>query len=649
MKDEQIYQLMKLLPEEYLDEDLQYHMQRAAEPSRPHRLSYRIAALLRRRKTEPLHNKIDELMRETVCREAARRAKRNHLKVSQTKKKQEDFMKEEKHACKLNKASLLLICAIVLALGGTAAAVGYSLHKQMQDSQNELENELFEDDTPLDLEHAVISPKLTNQLDQAECHQFAKTQSGFYYKGKWKKSGTDHEIIMQDSSTYTWYETYPLLRYFDENSGETVTVCAKPNCLHDGNEFCVATTKNYEVISGYVYLDGYVYAVALDNIELNKNPEGCTKFPTVLLRYAPDGTEVTAIATLRESQYQSMGYSYSGMYVEMIAHRGQLWVYLPYNEQFTVKDENMQIVEAESRGGYEMYCYEPETKKVTVLATTGEPQKDYYPYTAGAPCMRGIGNYVYFHKVAGDWRDPVKSSGVYRIDCRTGLIEQVLNLKSEKSAFYTVSGDDIYYSFITTSNQSATDASFFKYDMKTQETTELIPFFDLAKTKADWLDKEKTGYDFGRNADIGFSNIIAAEGYVYVPWNLNDHRDEDETLSYNYITRFDADGNYETVDLGNAKGTELPEDYVRSYVEKNGYWDNKTETCTKPEDLTEADIQKAIKDQYIGSQPLTFSSLAYDRGYFYFNEFRCVYRITQEELFGDMNVERLFLKDTDIE
>lgn len=593
---------------------------------------------------------IEEKLREPIRAQKPSRSsltvEQNGIRVYQTYYTQEDdYMKRERSERKLHKMYLILIAAAVLTIGGTIAGIAMA-EKKHPSGEFDYDDSEIVNDIPPDLEHAVISPKLTNQLDQAECHQFAKTQSGFYYAGN---RGTERQITMENGRVYTITDNCAFLRYFDEKTGETVTVCAKPSCLHDGNEFCVATTKNYEIISKYVYLDGYVYAVALDNIELNKNPEGCTKFPTVLLRYAPDGTEVTAVATLRESQYQSIDYGHSNCDVEIVAHRGQLWIYLPYIEQFETKDANMNIISAESRGAYEMYCYEPETKKVTVLATTGEPQKDYHPYTAGAPCMRGIGDYVYFHKISGDWRDPVKSSGVYRIDCRTGVIEQVLDLKREKSAYYTVSGDDIYYSFITTSNQSATDASFFKYDMKTQETTELIPFFDLAKTKADWLDKEKTGYDFGRNADIGFSNIIAAEGYVYVPWNLNDFRDEDEALSYNYITRFDADGNYETVDLGNAKGTELPEEYVRSYVAKNGYWDNKTETYTKPEDLTEADIQKAIKDQYIGSDPISSGSLFYDRGYFYFNEFRCVYRITQEELFGDMNVERLFLKDTDIE
>ena len=639
MKDEQIYKFMEQLPEEYLDEYLQFHMQHAAEPARAHRLKLfnRLTALLRLRKTAHPYNEIDDLMREAVCNDTARRSTQNDVRISLPEQKQEDYMKTEKQARKLNKAALILIFATVLVIGGTAAAVGYSLHKHNQNSENRLENELSENETPPDLEHAVIRPKLTDQCDQAECHIFAKAQSGFYHAGSW---GTEHEHTMSDGRTYITTDHHRLLRYFDEKSGKTAIVCAKPNCLHDGSEFCVATTKNYEIISQYVYLDGYVYAVALDNIEANKNPESCTRFPTVLLRYAPDGTEVTAIATLRESQYQSEGYGYGNFVVEIIAHRGQLWINLPYQELFTVKDSNMNIISGESRGGYELYCYEPEPKKLTVLATTGEPQKDYYPKSSAM--MKGVGDYVYYHKVSGDWRDPVKNSGIYRIDCRTGVIEQVLNLKRDKSLYYTVSGNDIYYSFVTTSDfQDPTYTSFFKYNMKTQETTELISFFDLAKTQADWLDQEKTGYDYGRDASIDFANMIAANGCLYIPWCVNDYRKKDEAAGYNYITRFDADGNYETVDLGNAKGTDLPEEYVRSYVAKHGYWNNEDGTYIhiEPEDLTEADIQRAMKDNWLGKAGLTVASVTYDSGSFYFDEQRAVFRMTPDELFGDMNAE----------
>ena len=54
MKDEKIYELMKYLPQEYLDEDLQFHMQQeaAAEKAEKPRLTAKIAAMLRRFRKE---------------------------------------------------------------------------------------------------------------------------------------------------------------------------------------------------------------------------------------------------------------------------------------------------------------------------------------------------------------------------------------------------------------------------------------------------------------------------------------------------------------------------------------------------------------------------------------------------------------------
>ena len=49
MNDQRLYELMELLPEELLDEDLQFHMQRAVESGKARR-SGRIAAFFRRRK-----------------------------------------------------------------------------------------------------------------------------------------------------------------------------------------------------------------------------------------------------------------------------------------------------------------------------------------------------------------------------------------------------------------------------------------------------------------------------------------------------------------------------------------------------------------------------------------------------------------------
>ena len=165
MKDEKIYELMKYLPQEYLDEDLQFHMQQKAASEKAEKpcLTAKIAAMLRRfRKEQPPQNEIDRIFRTPLPAAIPQRNTQNDFAADWFK---EDAMKQEKHVRKLNKTAWVLIAAMVLAIGGTAAAVGYSMHKQKKNSENRLENELSENETPPDTENAVIFPKLTNQQD----------------------------------------------------------------------------------------------------------------------------------------------------------------------------------------------------------------------------------------------------------------------------------------------------------------------------------------------------------------------------------------------------------------------------------------------------------------------------------------------------
>ena len=79
MNDQRLYELMELLPEELLDEDLQFHMQRAAETGKARRSS-RIAAFFRRRKPA-VPNEIDDLMRDAVRHDAPKRTAAQDAKI----------------------------------------------------------------------------------------------------------------------------------------------------------------------------------------------------------------------------------------------------------------------------------------------------------------------------------------------------------------------------------------------------------------------------------------------------------------------------------------------------------------------------------------------------------------------------------------
>lgn len=692
MNDQRLYELMELLPEELLDEDLQFHMQRAAESGKARRSS-RIAAFFRRRKPA-VPNEIDDLMRDAVRHDAQKRTAAQDAKIIIPEWTEEETMKAEKHARKLNKAALVLIAALILAVGGTAAAVGYSLHQHQQNSETELESEVFEDDTPPDTEHAVISPKLTNQTDTPDCHKYAETDGGFFYL---KTVDALNPYKYTGVGEYNPYDYG--LAYADLASGETVLVCAKPNCQHDGSEYCTATTKNYSILSDPVWLDGYVYTIALDNREKLKNPENCTKFPTVLLRYAPDGTEVTEAAQLYLSAFQRHAE------VEVIAHRGQLWMTVGYAESHDSTDTNLGIFNHDNYGVWEMYCYEPETKKLTTLVTSGEPQKGYGGYRApqidghlhpAGSDLKGSGNYVYFHKITKDWRDPVKGAGVFRIDCRTGVIEQVISLNSDKSTRYSVCGDCVYYSLACSNMYNGVyvdEEIIHAYDLKTGADTELVSVLDLAMQQASWLKPEMTYSTYREEAQVWINSLMADRDRCYLSWTLRDNLMNGGFQSYIYLSEIGRGGMVlGTVESADAKNMELPEEWIRKYIGIYGWWGQKRiwvspEEMTEedvmfmrsngyyetedgewidprsiknedeeklretgfyidwwfnyaPEDITEEIIQEVLKDfdkDRLDLDTVTFDGTCFNiRGYYAF------YRMTPEETFGEMCPERLF-------
>ncbi|MCQ2408667.1 MAG: hypothetical protein MJ065_09125, partial [Oscillospiraceae bacterium] len=306
------------------------------------------------------------------------------------------YMKESR---KYTRRMLLILAAALLAIGGTAAAVAWNYQKEHSgdnsqnsriDKQENLEN---------------FSPKLTDQADKPYADSIAQNDSGYYYLTGFDWT-TQEEMEDLRINQFTYY-TERALKYYDANSGHSIYVCAKPNCLHDRNEFCTATTKNYSIISEPVWLDGYVWAIALSNIELLKNPEGCTSFPTVLLRYAPDGTEVTEAAQIYFADTQYL------LNAELTAHRGQLWIECGYQHYVTAEDSNLHSSSTEMRGGMGFWCYEPKARRLTQLCSSGELQKDY-AMNGDFYCdleLRGQGDYIYFHKFSQDWRDPFKGTG----------------------------------------------------------------------------------------------------------------------------------------------------------------------------------------------------------------------------------------------
>lgn len=542
---------------------------------------------------------------------------------------QEARMKMERKQARMY---LLILAAAMLMIGGTVAAVAWSSRKPNPEN-SQADEKVPEKNEKTDLEddlvQAIIAPKLTDQQDEPDCRGISKTGKGFYFFGA--------ESAQSDKST--GFEGYAL-RYYDEASGETVNVCAKPNCLHDGNEFCTSTTKMYSCMSDPVYLDGYVYAIAIDNREFLEKQEKCELYPTVLLRYKPDGTEITQLCVLNEDE------NVLPNECEMIAHRGQLWICCTYQRIYNTFDNNMEISSQDVGGKYDIFCYEPEKEKITTINTSGELQKDYRPFSVWGAELKGCGDYVYFHKFENDWRDKVKRSGVYRIDCSTGLIEQVVDIKSQKSMYYTVAGDYIYYTYLDR-NYNAVHI----YHIPTGKDTE-INFETIAKEKASWFSSDMLDEN---KATLYVEKIVADAEHCYVFWQFEDRRHDltdqpENTWMFNYVSELDTNGKLiKTVNFDDIKETVYPEPVTRDFLHSNGWY--KTESTEDgeeyhriaPDQLTDADYQDALSTSYKFQIDPWGKQIDYDGTDFYLKGGEIQYRISREELFGDMNIEALLV------
>jgi hypothetical protein len=108
--------------------------------------------------------------------------------------------------------------------------------------------------------------------------------------------------------------------YTDTATGKSMYLCAKPECLHDGSDFCPATTSDY-IFHRLLWHDGMLYAVAETvHPTAQKDEWGSTvtECQAVLLKIQPDGTGIEQLAVLddRGEIFRS----------EIICHRGALWI-----------------------------------------------------------------------------------------------------------------------------------------------------------------------------------------------------------------------------------------------------------------------------------------------------------------------------------
>ena len=242
--------------------------------------------------------------------------------------------------------------------------------------------------------------------------------------------------------------------YHDMETGQSVFLCAKPECLHDGSDYCPATNSAYS-FKQLVWYDGMLYALAVkDEVSSTVISERLSREKitdpapedlllsgqNVLLKIQPDGTGLEELAVLDDRCYFDTA--------EILAYRGALWVIGTFCEERVSSEPAGDTVGSAIAAQYRygIWHYDLQKARLTCVDT------NICNTCFAVGNLQADGDYVYFFKrsEAVRYEDPRKrweigsgvsgevdlaytepdelpglTEGIWRADARTGVLEKM--------------------------------------------------------------------------------------------------------------------------------------------------------------------------------------------------------------------------------
>lgn len=168
------------------------------------------------------------------------------------------------------------------------------------------------------------------------------------------------------------------LRYYEKESGNTILLCNKPECEHEGDDSCEASYKHIMSFHSLLY-DGSIYVLGME--------ENGSEVSINFYRGALDGSALDKVGTIISAE-NTKGErittltSYKHSDSSFIIHKG--YAYIPYMLQF---GQGMKGVQG--KGMLKMNILTGETQEVYK-----DPVKDMV--TSAPYNLVGVGDYVYY-------------------------------------------------------------------------------------------------------------------------------------------------------------------------------------------------------------------------------------------------------------
>jgi len=347
--------------------------------------------------------------------------------------------------------------------------------------------------------------KLVSQDQQrANCrnrdvNSIMKTDKGFYYS---KKS-------LEPLNLY----------YYDAANGKSMYLCNKPECRHDGDDFCAATSDKYMVQETIMYSDS-LYISAIEETE--------TTYEYKLLRASLDGSSLSEVVTYFEIDNIEVAPAYDWDADQAVTiHRNK--AFLPYR----LSNRNNKEIGVSGTAVYDL-----ETGELTYL---GEKQRELVDRDFN---FIGCGDYMYYA------HEQKYKTRLNRYSYKDGSVEE-MNLEKGFLGDYAVYDENTIF-YIQTRQQ------LYRYTHDTKENT-LLKIKEWNGKFIDTLGIDGTVIDTHLSTNLYIFSVFSDGEYVYIPENsYNAHttasykeevwcgpvHDEKSGKWYIKVTMLDAEGNY---------------------------------------------------------------------------------------------------------
>ena len=420
------------------------------------------------------------------------------------------------------------LAAAVLTTGGVVAGIAAYAKKHPH-----IRNITWENGITLNLTDQ-ISMDVFRKWGTNPDPYITPTENGWFYRRTIR--------FPNDENESEWFRDNDVqaLFYTDRETGKSAAVCARPNCVHDGSEYCTASTKTY-ANSSMTYYDGSLYTVTTKYLHPEKRH---TQFQAddgdpamtvdecrqVLLRYSADGTEITELAEFGNG----IGTGWCTV------HRGYVWCIVQRQVQGEeIENPITHNTSSFKSGGWQLWGYELSTGRSAVIFDgMGKPDINHVNQAPGA--LYGIGDYLYFYRFLDDWSGP---QGLCRISLVTGEVtDSEEEVVIPGNHFVAISHSHAIRLNQRKENSAAYD-DYMLVDLKTGEQKLL-------------LSAEQYGDD-PKKAKSVFGIMAMDDRYIYAVNALNRATEEGVQKS---IMILDYDGNLVR---------QIDTDYIcRSYVER---------------------------------------------------------------------------------